>query len=309
MSLARDYVKIPLDNGIRTGTDLISVIIMREEAEILLACEPTDWCLYNKFLDLREWEHLKPSGHGNYMPALAMAQKMLNLNTKGSCALALLFFSDGKPSDIQHDHVGAMGELASKFGRRLTIACIGMASAADKGSFTTLRDMAYEADSYGSQASFGSASLNVASLSKIISSLASSLTETKTEMTDQKSGKSMTVRMDIRRERKGTPDDLILTGDWNVYGQHRFGRSWIWSYQHDDFSELFDFRCLTCNEDARVGPDTIYLKSQAIMCEGCRSACFCSNECYAKGYTGHVLGDITNVDSCALKREAGIEKR
>jgi hypothetical protein len=128
-------------------------------------------------------------------------------------------------------------------------------------------------------------------------------------MTDQKSGKSMTVRMDIRRERKGTPDDLILTGDWNVYGQHRFGRSWIWSYQHDDFSELFDFRCLTCNEDARVGPDTIYLKSQAIMCEGCRSACFCSNECYAKGYTGHVLGDITNVDSCALKREAGIEKR
>ena len=309
MALARDYVKAPLDNGTRKETDLITVIVMRDEAEILLACEPTDWCLYNKFLDLREWEQLKPGGHGNYMPALAMTQKMLNLNTKGSCALALLFFSDGKPSDKQHDHVGAMGALASKFGRRLSITCIGMASVTDNESFTTLRNMAYEANSYGSQASFGSAALNVDSLSKIISSLASSLTETKTEMTDLESGKSMTVRMDIRRERKGTPDDLILTGDWNVYGQHRFGRSWIWSYQHDDFSELFDFRCLTCIEDARTGPYTVQLKPQAIICEGCRSACFCSNQCFLEGYSGHVLGSITNVDPCAHMREAGIEKR
>jgi Mg-chelatase subunit ChlD len=309
MSLARDYIKIPLENGTRRETDVISVIIMREEAEILLACEPTDWCLYNKFLDLREWEQLKPYGHGFYMPALVMAQKILDLNTKGSCALALLFFSDGKPSDKHENHAATMGSLASKFGRRLSITCIGMASAADNETFSTLRDMAYEAASYGSLASFGSASLDVESLSKIISSLASSLTETKTEMTDMNSNKSMTVRMDIRRERKGTPDDLNLTGDWIVYNQSRYGRSWIWSYENDDYAEIFDFRCLTCNEDARIGADTVQLKKESIVCEGCRCACFCSSQCFVDGYSDHVIGNIWNVEKCAHMRQAGIEKR
>ncbi len=33
LSLARDYVKIPLENKSRSMTDLISIVVMREEAE------------------------------------------------------------------------------------------------------------------------------------------------------------------------------------------------------------------------------------------------------------------------------------
>ena len=312
MSLARDYVKVPLENGTRRQTDLISVIVMRDEAEVLLAMEPTDWCLYNKLVELREWEEMRPSGHGNYMPALDMAQQLLNLNTKGSCALALLFFSDGKPSDSNEDHGARMGSIASKFGRRLSVTCIGMASEdedEDNETFSTLRGMACEADSFGSVASFGSAALDVDSLSKIISSLVTSLTETKTEMTDLKSGKSMSVRMDIRREKKGAPEDLYLTDDWKVYSGSRYGRSWIWSYQHDDYVELFDFRCLTCNADSRVSTETVDLKEGALLCEGCRSACFCSSQCFLDGHSDHVMGNIANMADCGQMQHAAIENR
>ncbi len=306
LSLARDYVKIPLENKSRSMTDLISIVVMREEAEILLACEPTDYCLYNKLVELREWDELRPAGPGCYGPALQKAQELLNINTKGSCALALLFFSDGRPSDFHGNHKGKMGQIASKFGRRLSINCVGMAAPVENETFQTLRDMATEADSFGSVASFGSASLDTDSLSKIMSSLASSLTETKTEMTDFHSGKSLSVRMDIRREKKGAPDDLFLNNDWKTYSGSRFGRSWVWSYEHNDYAQLFDFRCIACNKDTRSSTDSTCLKHGAIICPVCKSACFCNTQCHLKGYPDHVAGSW-NMEPCQHLQESYIE--
>lgn len=51
----------------------------------------------------------------------------------------------------------------------------------------------------------------------MITSLASSLTTSKTEMTKLVTGKSKTVRMDVRREKIGTPDNDFVTDEWHIY--------------------------------------------------------------------------------------------
>jgi Mg-chelatase subunit ChlD/Pyruvate/2-oxoacid:ferredoxin oxidoreductase delta subunit len=312
-TLARDYIKIPLENGTRTSSDLISIIVMQDEAKVLLICEPTDWCLYNRLVDYRNWTEMKPSGHGNYLPALEKANELLSLNTTGTCALALLFLSDGRPSDPMEDHTQKLGEMASQFGRRLTVSCIGMASPQDNESFKTLQDMATEAESYGSTSSFTEASCNIDSLSKLVSSLSASLTQTQFEMTDLDSGKAMKVRSDLRREKKGAIEDQYLNDNWRVFSDSSVGTTWTWSYHHNDFVELFDFRCFNCNIDTRIGPDivdTSGLMREAIICRDCKGCCFCSRSCYNAGIDYHRqgLGSYTKY-SCDEVRNLEIEGR
>ena len=101
MVLARDYVKKPLENKTRTNKDLVSIIIMQDTAELVICCEPIGWVLYNKLIDMREWHSIRPKGHGNYIPALNLAENSLSLISDDKCALALLFFSDGRVSSNQ----------------------------------------------------------------------------------------------------------------------------------------------------------------------------------------------------------------
>ena len=125
-----------------------------------------------------------------------------------------------------------VGKLASRFGRRLSMACIGMAD--EKENFGCLNDMVTEALEYGSQASFGKPSLDADSLSNIISSLATSLTSTKTEMTELRTGKAKQIRTDIVREKQGTPDNV---GNWDVFNDSHDSHSnyvnniWVLSYR------------------------------------------------------------------------------
>ena len=90
--LARDFIKSQLEDGKKSLLDLVSIVLMRDEAEVIMECEPCDYVLYNKLVDLREWINNRPSGHGNYVPALDQAEKLLNKNKSGSCAVSLFFF-------------------------------------------------------------------------------------------------------------------------------------------------------------------------------------------------------------------------
>lgn len=264
MTLARDFVKRPLQNKTRSNRDLISVVLMREKAEVVLEYEMIDWALYNKFIDLRDWQEERPTGPGNYMPALEVAGDMLMKNQTSSCALSLMFFSDGKPSD-QGEFAKKMGSIASKFGRRLSVTCIGMADIGE--DFSTLNDMVEEASSYGAVASFGKPSLDADSLSNIITNLASSLTTTKTEMTNLATGAIKTVRMDIIRERKDAPDDRFVTSDWKCFNTKLMyvDRFWSWSNQLNDFVIVIDTRCGVCWEPTNGQP-----------CGYCKAFHFCS---------------------------------
>jgi hypothetical protein len=213
LALARDFVKMQLDEQLATENDLVSVILMRDTSEVVIYCEPLDWVLYNKLIDMRDWTECHPSGAGNYLPALEVAESLLAVNHKVK-ALALMFFSDGKPSD-NGPFAEKMGEIASKYRRRLSFCCIGMAD--DNEDFRTLNDMVSEADAYGAVCSFHRPSLDTESLSNIISSMSSTLTMTKTEMTDVATGRTRVLRHDIRSERKGAADDLQLTNEWRIY--------------------------------------------------------------------------------------------
>jgi hypothetical protein len=267
LSLARDWIKAPLDKGARTATYLISVVLMAATAKCVIRCQPTDWVLYNSFIEMREWRTERPEGPGNYMPALQMAESLLMLNTCGSCSLSLLFFSDGKPSD-HGDFAGVAGKIASKFGRRLSCTCIGMAEQGE--NFSTLEEMVREVASFGAIATFGQPSLDSDSLSNIISSLASSLTSSKTEMTDLGTRKAKTVRVDVVREKHGTPDDVFLTDDWWAYKNESVSLFWSWSYKMNDFVKIFDWRCDNCWADCR---------ESHIVCPACQAVCFCSELC------------------------------
>ena len=249
--LAKDFVKKQLDTGTASECDIVSIILMRDTAEVVLQFEPLSWILYNKLIDMREWDNCRPSGPGNYLPALVMAEELLAANSLGTCALSLLFFSDGKPSD--HGPFAAkMGEIASKYRRRLTFSCIGMAQDGEDEVFETLNDMVTEADAYGAKSSFSLPSLDTESLSNIISSMSSSLTTTKTEMTDVATGQTKVVRHDVRSERKGTIDDLFPTDEWRMYNNTNslfVVRIWSWSSVKDDFIYLKDTRCHSCWEE------------------------------------------------------------
>ena len=310
MTLARDYVQKPLEAKTRSAEDLISVVVMRDIAEVVLYCEPTSWVLYNKLIDLREWSSIRPSGPGNYLPAIKLAEELLMLNQSGNCSLSVLFFSDGRPSD-RGDFAGRIGQLASIFGRRLSIACIGMAEEGE--DFSTLNAMVTEATSYGAIATFKKPTLDADSLSNIISSLATSLTTTITEITEISTGKPKTIRIDVKREKIGTPDDIMLTSNWISYPNNDdkyVRRIWVWSYKKDNFVQLIDTRCYSCWKQ------TCYPMSLCPICNGC---CFCDScklhddhafqhrGCYAfrqKVSTGSLVYRKTPSFSVAMKKQA-----
>ena len=75
MALARD-VKKQLDNRTATANDLVSVIVMKEDADAPLILEPIDWVIYNRLVDMTEWSELRPSGPGNYLPMLSRQQSV-----------------------------------------------------------------------------------------------------------------------------------------------------------------------------------------------------------------------------------------
>jgi hypothetical protein len=268
LALARDYVKAPLDKKERGATDLISIVIMREEADVLIEHEPMTYVLYNKIVDLRDWDRLRPAGPGNYLPAIEAAEKLLTTNASAGCALSLLFFSDGSPSDKGGDFTSSIGDLASKFGRRLSLACIGMADR--KEDFTVLSDMVNEAKSYGSQATFGRPSLDSESLASLVSSLASSVTSTKSEMTEAKSGKCKSVQ-NVTREKIDASDN---EGEWYYYENEKHFRVVsvsTWQYKKNQYIKLIDPRCAICY--AHVGYEVSVTKG--IVCGRCNAYCVC----------------------------------
>jgi len=134
--------------------------------------------------------------------------------------------------------------------------------------FSTLSNMVSEAESYGAMASFGKPSLDADSLSNIITTLATSLTSSKTELTDLAKGKVRKVKMDIMRERKDTPDDLYLTNDWTTYRSDQadfIQNIWTWNDKKDVFQLITDTRCRSCWDI------TSRLCSNCSMCRFCDS--------------------------------------
>ena len=140
-SVAVDYLAERLENGNASFTDVVSIIEMGEHPTVVCKEAPTTWILYNKIVQFyNRWT--PPKGHGYFLPSLNSAKKLLNRNSSASCAAALIFLSDGAPSDQgptwRDSIIKKVEGLAKSFGRRLTFTTIGIG---DLDNFSMLQQM------------------------------------------------------------------------------------------------------------------------------------------------------------------------
>jgi hypothetical protein len=206
IAVALDFVAQRLETGDAGFYDVISVVTLGPTAQIVYEEQPTSWVFYNKIVELYMQKPVSPRGHGLYIPSLELAEELLYRNSNASCALSILFLSDGRPSDhvtLRIDPSLAMQEvakhvetLASQFGRRLTFSAIGMGKSDD---FEMLQMMVDAAKEYGAIGSFQLPSLTTSDLGNAFSSVASSITTTQSELTELGTQTQRKVR-NVKRE-------------------------------------------------------------------------------------------------------------
>jgi hypothetical protein len=227
LTLALDVVAKQIESGQSTDTDVVSVLAMCSKSVLLIDRQPHDWLLFNRIIDLLRKQ--EPHFDGKYLPALDAAESLLVANTSGSCALALFFLSDGKPSDHVPRGVGIgmgmdalsqmMGSrieaLASRFGRRLSVVTVGFAGPDE--DFRVLGTLALRPAEFGSIGRFHAARLDAASLGIAFSSLTSSLNATRTEPELTSLDGALRPVRDVRREKRDAVDDTLVNGNWHVY--------------------------------------------------------------------------------------------
>lgn len=187
-SMALDLLGKQIDQHSSSLTDVVSLIEMRGEACTVFEREPMTNVLFNKLLGRKK--AVVPSHHGNYVPALEEAARLLSEDHgNATCALMLVFLSDGKPSD----HVLAGGsqgtaagietkveDLARQFGSQLTVGTIGFGGA--EGDFAVLKGMAAAATAAGAHGSFSYSGKSSSTLSTFVSSLGSRLSATRSRI-------------------------------------------------------------------------------------------------------------------------------
>ena len=218
-SIAIDYLVERLEHGHASITDVITIVEMGETPRFVCHQAPTTWTLYNQIVECYQSSSFPPRGHGNFLPSLSVAEELLNQNSNAACAAALIFLSDGAPSDRgpmrKELIVEKVESIAQAFGRRLTFTAIGIG---DRDDFSMLQDMVEAAKDYGATAEFKLPSMTSSSLGKTFSSTSSSLTKSQMEMTDLGTLKQRKVR-DVVRESKSKASEHLteINDDFWVY--------------------------------------------------------------------------------------------
>jgi hypothetical protein len=226
LSIALDYVAERLESGGGNEYDVISIVSMGPRANIIIKEHPTTWVLYNRIVNFYNHKIIQPYSHGNYIPSIDMAEKLLYENPIASCALGLCFISDGKPSDhitlqnntedVKNIVTDRVASLAKKFGRRLQFDAVGIGSADD---FNLLEAMVEAAADYGAKASFSLPSLSSSAMGNVLKSFATSMTSTQTEMTCISTKKQLAVKDVIRESRQKARERIICVypSDYFIY--------------------------------------------------------------------------------------------
>lgn len=223
LTLAVNIVAEELKNGTNKESDVLSVVAMRNTANVVIECQPFDWTLYNKIVDFLRTS--QPKGAGCYIPSLNVARELLNSNNYASFELQLTFLSDGRPSDelppgTYLDHSTTMNkyaeeymaDIASHLGNRLTVGAIALGQPGCD-NFSTLQTLADTAKEYG-RGYFQQATLCPEALEGTLSRLSESVTATMNELTDDTCTRQRQVRM-FQKETVKNIGGAILTDEWD----------------------------------------------------------------------------------------------
>ena len=211
---AMEFVAEQLFKQTVTNSDVVSVIEFDSRATEVISKEPCSWELYNKLLHRRDKRNFKTrefantvdSCHGdsNYLPALEAANNVLGSIDHNRCALSLLFLSDGSPTDANNLNLTPLAArrlmaekvvaMAQMYEEKLNIQMIGFGSA--NQDFSVLEHLveAVTLAESGTKAVFTYCGKVADRIGSAVSSLASSTTETRTQLLEQDRGKMRTKR-------------------------------------------------------------------------------------------------------------------
>jgi len=99
VSIALDFVAHRLEHGDAGATDVISIVSLGPASTVIVREAPCTWILYNTIVRIYNSNLVPPAGHGPFLPCLDRAEQLLTRNSNAACAMALIFLSDGAPSD------------------------------------------------------------------------------------------------------------------------------------------------------------------------------------------------------------------
>jgi len=233
LTIAVDIIAARIESGEGGGTDAVSIITLAETPELIIEEQPTTWVLYNQIAMIYNNASVQPSGHGPFLKSLTLARKILEHNTFASCAMNLMFLSDGRPSSermrvSRRKFVTTPPEqtmclildeirhLAKTLGRRLTFQAVDIG---DIDNFETLKKMVDEANDFGVTANICIPSMSTSGLGNVISTVRSSLTSTQMELTNALTMKQEEVKT-IQRESRieaSKPLRCVNTNQFSIY--------------------------------------------------------------------------------------------
>eukprot|EP00752_Nemacystus_decipiens_P007214 g6457.t1 len=228
--LALDFVAKPRLSGEASDTDVVSLVLMQDSAEIVVKREPSGLVLYNQFVGLHD--EATPAYNGNFLPALDLAEDLLNQQRHAECALSLLFLSDGRPSDhtaylgsgnpkdTADKITGRIRDMAGLFGDQLSVVTLGFAG--PDQDFSVLEAMAQAARDEGAQGKFLRPEISSKGLGTAIADSVSSLTATRLRLTTLAGHRQRRELRHVELEAAGTQwghaPTTAQTGDgWVVY--------------------------------------------------------------------------------------------
>jgi Mg-chelatase subunit ChlD len=200
---ALEFVAEQLFNETANNRDIVSLVEFSDKARVIFTREPVSWVLFNKLLarrDARDFKGREAAKQmelsrcdSNYLPALEEADKLLATGNHESCALSLLFLSDGAPSDAREMGLTTaaaerrmcrrVAEIAEKYGKqKLNITMVGFGNKLQ--DFSALQSMAHAAkDAPGdTTADFMYCEKMTNSMGSAITSLVTSLTASRTAL-------------------------------------------------------------------------------------------------------------------------------
>lgn len=194
-SLAEEYIaKLIRSNSTFSGTDVVTLIEMRDDATVVFELEPISWVLYNRFVDLAlGGKQSSARSHGNFQPSLFKAFELLKKYDHDKCAPSLFFLSDGSPSDrctsyhrVKNNQAVFLQDLAScidqycrRFGERLTLTACGYGHI----QFDVMESIVATAKACKANAMFSQTSIDPNAIKNTLSSIISSTMAMRSQLT------------------------------------------------------------------------------------------------------------------------------
>lgn len=223
-NLAVEFVGEQILNGTANNRDMVSLVEFEQNATLVIDHEPTTWVTYNKLLSRRKNERFvdrqadleRDYWKSNYLPALESAEEQLRSRDTPSCALSLLFISDGSPTDARASGLTSDGarqrivakvkDISDEFGARLCMTFVGFGN--HSGDFQVMQDMAKAVSESGSKAEFIYCQNTSFSLGQAMSSLISSTLVTRTNLMNG----ALTTRTFVQENKNDTGHE-----EWKLY--------------------------------------------------------------------------------------------